>query len=76
MIAVGIIVFISAVRDIPTIVFLSTHNSRTISLLMLDYIAEANMEKAAVLGVFIVVLIFVLLFIAQVLGLRRVAVES
>ena len=76
MIAVGIIIFISAVRDIPTIVFLSTHNSRTISLLMLDYIAEANMEKAAVLGVFIVVLIFVLLFIAQVLGLRRVAVES
>jgi len=76
MIAVGIIVFISAVRDIPTIVFLSTHNSRTISLLMLDYIAEANMEKAAVLGVFIVVLIFVLLFIARVLGLRRVAVES
>jgi len=76
MIAVGIIVFISAVRDIPTIVFLSTHNSRTISLLMLDYIAEANMEKAAVLGVFIVFLIFVLLFIAQVLGLRRVSVES
>ena len=76
MIAVGIIVFISAVRDIPTIVFLSTHNSRTISLLMLDYIAEANMEKAAVLGVFIVFLIFVLLFIARVLGLRRVSVES
>jgi len=64
------------VRDIPTIVFLSTHNSRTISLLMLDYIAEANMEKAAVLGVFIVFLIFVLLAIARVLGLRRVAVES
>ncbi len=76
MIAVGIIVFISAVRDIPTLVFLSTHNSRTISLLMLDYIAEANMEKAAVLGVFIVFLIFALLFVARVLGLRRVAVES
>lgn len=76
IIAVGIILFISAVRDIPTVVFLSTHNSRTISLLMLDYIAEANMEKAAVLGVFIVFLIFVLLFIALVLGLRRVAVES
>jgi len=76
MIAVGIIVFISAVRDIPTIVFLSTHNSRTISLLMLDYIAEANLEKAAVLGVFIVFLIFALLSIARVLGLRRVAIES
>ncbi|MBI1997701.1 MAG: ABC transporter permease subunit, partial [Deltaproteobacteria bacterium] len=76
MMAVGIIVFISAVRDIPTVVFLSTHNSRTVSLLMLDYIAEANMEKAAVLGVFIVFLIFVLLFIVRVLGLRRVVIQS
>jgi hypothetical protein len=34
------------------------------------------MEKAAVLGVFIVFLIFALLVIARVLGLRRVSVES
>ena len=76
MMAVGIIVFISAVRDIPTVVFLSTYNSRTLSLLMLDYIAEANLEKAAVLGVFIVFLIFALLLIARLLGFRRAAVES
>ena len=76
MMAVGIIVFISAVRDIPTVVFLSTYNSRTLSLLMLDYIAEANLEKAAVLGVFIVFLIFALLLFARLLGFRRVAVES
>lgn len=43
---------------------------------MLGYIAEANMEKAAVLGVFIVFLIFAILFIGRILGLRRVAVES
>jgi hypothetical protein len=43
---------------------------------MLDYIAEANLEKAAVLGVFIVFLIFALLFITRLLGFRRVAVES
>jgi iron(III) transport system permease protein len=52
MVSVAIIVFISAARDIPTILFLSTHETRTLSLLMLDYIAEANQEKAAVLGVF------------------------
>ena len=56
--SVAIIVFISAARDIPTIIFLSTHETRTLSLLMLDYIAEANQEKAAVLGVFLVFLIF------------------
>jgi iron(III) transport system permease protein len=76
LVAVGLIVFISAVRDIPTVIFLSTYESRTISLLMLDYMAGANMEKAAVLGVFLVLLIFLLMLVARLLGLRRVAVES
>ena len=73
MVSVAIIVFISAVRDIPTVVFLSTHESRTLSLLMLDYIAEANQEKAAVLGVFLVFLIFGFLLIGRLLGFRRQA---
>lgn len=76
LLAVGIIVFISAIRDIPTVIFLATHQSRTLSLLMLDYIAEASMEKAAVLGIFLVFLIFVLLLICRLLGLRWVKVES
>jgi len=76
MMAVGIIVFISAARDIPTVIFLSTHQTRTLSLLMLDYIAEANKEKAAVLGVFLVLLIFALLLIGRLLGFRRSAVRS
>jgi iron(III) transport system permease protein len=73
MASVAIIVFISAARDIPTVVFLSTHESRTLSLLMLDYIAEANQEKAAVLGIFLVVLIFAFLLIGRWLGSRRPA---
>jgi len=76
MMAVAIIVFISAARDIPTVIFLSTHNTRTLSLLMLDYIADANKEKAAVLGVFIVLLIFALLLIGRFLGFRRSSVHS
>jgi iron(III) transport system permease protein len=75
MMSVAIIVFISAARDIPTVIFLSTHESRTLSLLMLDYIAEADQEKAAVLGVFLVVLIFALLMISRLLGFRRPAVR-
>jgi ABC-type Fe3+ transport system permease subunit len=75
MVSVAIIVFISAARDIPTIIFLSTHESRTLSLLMLDYIAEANQEKAAVLGVFLVFIIFGLLFIGRLLGFRRPSLQ-
>jgi hypothetical protein len=41
---------------------------------MLDYIAEANQEKAAVLGVFLVFLIFALLLIGRLLGFRRPSV--
>jgi iron(III) transport system permease protein len=76
MVAVGIIVFISAARDIPTVIFLATNQSRTLSLLMLDYIADANQEKAAVLGVFLVFLILALLFIGWLLGFRRSTVRS
>ena len=76
MLAVGIIVFISAARDIPTVIFLATNQSRTLSLLMLDYIADANKEKAAVLGVFLVFLIFALLMIGRLLGFRRSSVHS
>lgn len=76
MVAVGIIVFISAARDIPTVIFLATNQSRTLSLLMLDYIADANQEKAAVLGVFLVLLILALLFIGWLLGFRRSMVRS
>jgi iron(III) transport system permease protein len=75
LVSVAIIVFISAARDIPTVLFLSTHQSRTLSVLMLDYIAEANQEKAAVLGVFLVFIIFALLIVGRLLGFRRPSLQ-
>ena len=74
MVSVAIIVFASAARDIPTIIFLSTHETRTLSLLMLDYITEASQEKAAVLGVFLVFLIFGFLLVGRLLGFRKPSV--
>ena len=74
LLSVAIIVFISAARDIPTVIFLSTHESRTLSLLMLDAIVEANQEKAAVIGVLLVFLIFGLLLLGRLLGFRRPSV--
>jgi iron(III) transport system permease protein len=70
LVSVGIIMFMAAVREIPAVVFLSTTRSRTISLLMLDSIADANMEKAAVIGFFIVFILLFLLLVARVLGFR------
>ena len=58
-VTVALIIFIEALRDIPTIVFLVSSGSRTLSILMLDYIAAAELEKAVVLGVFITVLIVI-----------------
>ena len=42
ILAVGLIIFIAAVRDIPTVIFLASPQSRTLSLLMLDYITGAQ----------------------------------
>ena len=70
LMAVGLIMFIAAVREIPAVIFLSTYQSRTISLLMLDSIAEANLERAAVIGLFLVFLVLTLAFVACILGLR------
>jgi iron(III) transport system permease protein len=70
ILAVGLIIFIAAVRNIPTIVFLSSVESRTLSLLMLDYMAGAQFEKATVMGVFITFLILVAALLGRMLGLR------
>jgi iron(III) transport system permease protein len=70
IIAVGIVVFIVSFREISAVIFLSSHDSRTISLLMMDYLADSNVESATVLGVFIVALLLVLLAIGSFFGLR------
>jgi iron(III) transport system permease protein len=67
ILAVALIIFIAAVRDIPTVIFLASPQSRTLSLLMLDYIAGAQMERAVVLGVFITFLITVAAILGRLL---------
>ncbi len=71
LIAVGIVMIIISVREISAIVFLSSYRSRTISLLMMDYIEDQSLEKATVIGVFTVFLILTLLLIGGLFGLRN-----
>jgi iron(III) transport system permease protein len=70
IIAVGIVLFIVSFREISAVIFLASHDSRTLSLLMMDYISDSMIESATVLGVFIVVLLLVFLGIGSLFGLR------
>jgi iron(III) transport system permease protein len=68
LITVGLVGFISAARDISTVVLLGSGKSRTLSLLMLDFAAGAEFEKATVVAVIIVGLVVVAALFARSLG--------
>jgi iron(III) transport system permease protein len=68
LITVGLVGFISAARDIGTVVLLGSGKSRTLSLLMLDFAAGAEFEKATVVAVMVVGLVVIAALIARVLG--------
>jgi iron(III) transport system permease protein len=68
LITVGLVGFISAARDISTVVLLGSGKSRTLSLLMLDFAAGAEFEKATVVAVIIVAMVVGAALIARGLG--------
>ena len=68
LITVGLVGFISAARDISTVVLLGSGRSRTLSLLMLDFAAGAEFEKATVVAVIIVALVVAAALLARMLG--------
>jgi iron(III) transport system permease protein len=68
LLTVGLVCFISAARDISTVVLLATGRTRTLSLLMLDFATEAEFEKATVVAVIIVVLVVISALVARALG--------
>jgi iron(III) transport system permease protein len=68
LITVGLVGFISAARDISTVVLLGSGKSRTLSLLMLDFAAGAEFEKATVVAVIIVGLVVGAALCARALG--------
>ena len=68
LITVALVGFISAARDISTVVLLGSGRSRTLSLLMLDFAAGAEFEKATVVAVMVVGLVVIAALIARGLG--------
>ena len=71
ILATALVVFVSAVRDIPVVLLLSSPASRPLSLLMLDYMMGAEMERATVIGVFVVLIIVAVALLVRVFGLRK-----
>ena len=65
---VALIDFIRAARNISTVVLLATGQTRTLSLLMLDYTAGAELERATVVAAISVLLVIVLSVVVRFLG--------
>jgi iron(III) transport system permease protein len=68
LVTVGLVGFISAARDISTVVLLGSGKSRTLSLLMLDFAAGAEFEKATVVAVMVVGLVVAAALTARIFG--------
>lgn len=65
LVVVGLLDFIRAARNISTVVLLATGNTRTISLLMLDFAAGGELEKATVVGAITVLMVVVAALLAR-----------
>ena len=70
LVSIFVIVFIAALRDISTIIFLAKGDSQTLSLLMMQFALSSNLEGAAVIGVITTSIILVAAFAARHYGLQ------
>jgi iron(III) transport system permease protein len=70
LVSIFVIVFISALRDISTIIFLAGAKSQTLSLLMMQFATSSNLEASAVLGVITTLIVVVVALFARHFGLQ------
>jgi iron(III) transport system permease protein len=70
LILVGVVVFVTAARDVATVALLSTNETRTLALLQLDYMVDGRYEIAAVVSVIIIVVSTGVALLARLFGLR------
>lgn len=68
LIVVGLLIFISAARDISSVVLLATGETQTLSLLMLNYTAGAELERATVVASIIVLMVVTGAVLARWMG--------
>jgi iron(III) transport system permease protein len=74
LVSIFVLVFISALRDISTIIFLASARSQTLSLLMMQFATSSNLEASAVVGVITTAIVVVVALVTRRFGLQ-VAVQ-
>lgn len=67
---VAILAFIGCVRDISTVILLSTPETRPLSILLLDYSGNGSIEKGAVVGVIMAVMAAGMALMGRKFGMR------
>ncbi len=70
LVAVGMITFVGAARNIANVALLSTTANRPLAILQLDYIAEKKFEEAVVVACIIMFISLAGALVARVLGVR------
>ncbi len=69
-ITVGLLAFLSAIRDISTSVLLYSQQSRPLAILMLEYSSAGEMERGTAIGVLITGFVLVITLVARAIGVR------
>jgi iron(III) transport system permease protein len=70
LMAVGMITFVGAARNIGNIALLATSANRPLSILQLDYIAQRKFEEAVVVACIVMFISLAGALVARLLGLR------
>ena len=70
LILVGVLSFIGATRDIASVALLASNDTKTLSLLQLDYMIDGRSESAAVISVVVIALTTGIAFLARMFGLK------
>jgi iron(III) transport system permease protein len=69
-ITVGLLSFLSAIRDVSTAVLLYSAQSRPLSILMLEYSFSGELERGTAIGVLVTVFVLIVTIAARWLGFR------
>ena len=70
LVLVGVANFNASARDIATIALLAANDSKTLSLLQLDYLTDGQLETGAVISVVLIVMTTGIAFVARMFGLK------
>jgi iron(III) transport system permease protein len=73
LVSIFAIVFMGAIRDIDTIILVSTASTRPLSLLMMEYSMAGEMQAASILGVILSLFAVVISLLSRKIGLRSAA---